>query len=150
MSVTAEMSIDRKTAPPLRPTLEKRMPRLDDEEDGMATFDQRGQQVTYQYNAAGNIDVGAIRSQGELVGELAKLHREVDAAVASGALGKGVATDARYQLEKATQQVEKPAPDRHALLRHLSDLKGIVSGVTSLAGLAKDVSGLIEKVRVLF
>jgi hypothetical protein len=28
----------------------------------MAIFDQRGQQVTYQYNAAGDINLGAVQT----------------------------------------------------------------------------------------
>ena len=77
----------------------------------MATFDQRGQQVTYQYNAAGNINIGAVESAAEFERELGKLRDEVDKAGASGALKKDVALDAKYQLDKAAQQTVKPSPD---------------------------------------
>ena len=42
----------------------------------MAIFDQRGQRVTYQYNAAGDINFGAVQNRMDLVGELGKLQRE--------------------------------------------------------------------------
>ena len=32
----------------------------------MAIFDQRGQQVTYQYNAAGDINFGAVQNRMDL------------------------------------------------------------------------------------
>jgi len=82
-----------------------------DREGSVATFDQRGQQVTYQYNAAGNINIGAVESAAEFERELGKLRDEVDKAGASGALKKDVALDAKYQLDKAAQQTVKPSPD---------------------------------------
>jgi hypothetical protein len=36
----------------------------------MAIFDQRGQRVTYQCNAAGDINFGAVRNRMDFVGEL--------------------------------------------------------------------------------
>jgi hypothetical protein len=59
----------------------------------MAIFDQRGQQVTYQYNAAGDINVGAVQNRMDLVGELGKLQRELTQARQAGVLDEGVATD---------------------------------------------------------
>jgi len=44
--------------------------------------DQRGQQVTYQYNAAGDINIGAVQNRTELVGELRKLKGEIEQATA--------------------------------------------------------------------
>ena len=67
----------------------------------MAIFDQRGQQVTYQYNAAGDINFGAVQNRMDLVGELGKLQREMTPAMQSGVFDEGVATDAEYQLTKA-------------------------------------------------
>jgi hypothetical protein len=46
----------------------------------MPIFDQRGQQVTYQYNAAGTINIGAVQDRAELSGELRKLQGKVDQA----------------------------------------------------------------------
>jgi hypothetical protein len=84
-------------------------------EGTVATFDQRGQHVSYQYNAAGNINIGAADRQADLAGELRNLAGEVDKAAAAGAVDREVATDAKYQVEKAAQQAEKPAPDKDAL-----------------------------------
>ena len=77
----------------------------------MATFDQRNQRVTYQYNAAGDINIGAARNREELAGELKKLRTELDRAAAEGAVELDAATEAGDQLDKAVRQAEKPAPN---------------------------------------
>ena len=116
----------------------------------MATFDQRGQHVTYQYNAAGNINIGAVQSVADFASELGKLRDEVDAASTSGALEKDVALDATYQLDKAAQQTEKPSPDKEALVGYLTTAKDLIAQVGSAAGLVAGLVQAIEKVRVLF
>jgi hypothetical protein len=116
----------------------------------MAIFDQRGQQVTYQYNAAGNINIGAIQSAADLGPELTKLRDEVDSAASQGALDKDVALDAKYQLDKAAQQVEKPAPNKDAIVGHLNSAKDLVAQVGTAAGLVTGLVQAIEKVRILF
>jgi hypothetical protein len=116
----------------------------------MATFDQRGQHVTYQYNAAGDINIGAVQSRPDLVGELEKLRGEVDRAASAGAIDKEIATDAKYQIDKATQQAEKPAPDKDAVVDHLTAAKDLVTQVGAAAGLVTGLVQAIEKVRVLF
>jgi hypothetical protein len=116
----------------------------------MATFDQRGQQVTYQYNAAGSINIGAVQSVADFAGELGKLRDEVDKASTSGVLEKDVALDAKYQLDKAAQQTEKPSPDKDALVGYLTTAKDLVAQVGSAAGLVAGLVQAIEKVRVLF
>jgi len=116
----------------------------------MATFDQRGQHVTYQYNAAGNINIGAVENGTDLGGELGKLRDEVDKASESGALEKDVALDAKYQLDKAVQQTDKPSPDKDALVGYLTTAKDLVAQVGSAAGLVAGLVQAIEKARVLF
>jgi hypothetical protein len=55
----------------------------------MAIFDQRGQRVTYQYNAAGDIHFGAMQNRMDLVGELGKLQRELTQARQAGVFDEG-------------------------------------------------------------
>jgi hypothetical protein len=116
----------------------------------VATFDQRNQQVTYQYNAAGNINFGAVQNGQDLARELGKLGEEVDKAATNGVLKKGVATDVKYQIDKATQQAEEPEPDKDALLGHLESAKELVGQVTAAAGMVTGLVQVIDKVRVLF
>ena len=117
-------------------------------------FDQRGQKVTYQYNAAGNINFGAVQNKVDVVAELEKLQAELDQAIESGVFDEDAATDAEYQLKKAVQQAKKPEPDKKTLLDHLNQAKGIIVGVaatvTAATGLATAFEKAIEVVQKLF
>jgi hypothetical protein len=117
------------------------------EENPMAIFDQRGQQVTYQYNAAGDINFGAVQNGIDLVGELGKLQREMTQAKQAGVFDEGVATDAEYQLTKAVQEAKKPAPDKKTLLDHLGSAKTLVEGVTAAGGLVTALTKAVELVQ---
>ncbi len=116
----------------------------------MAVFDQRGQHVTYQYNAAGNINFGAVQNNMQVVAELEKLQAELAKAAQAGLFDEETATDADYQLKKAVQAAKKPEPDKKSVLEHLEEAKALIAGVAGAAGL---VTGLIEaadKVRQFF
>ena len=116
----------------------------------MATFDQRGQHVTYRSTPTGDINIGAVQSKAELAAELQKLGSEVDKAAASGALDESVSIDTKYQIEKAAQQAKKAAPDKGALVGHLESAKDLIQEVGAAAGLLGGLVQAIEKVRVLF
>src|SRR5262247_3488483 len=116
----------------------------------MAIFDQRGQQVTYQYNAAGDINLGAVQNRMDLVGELGKLQREVTQAKQAGVFDEGVATDAEYQLTKAVQEAKKPAPDKRTVLGRLTNTKTLVEGVAAAGGLVTALTKAVELVHRFF
>jgi hypothetical protein len=120
----------------------------------MAIFDQRHQTVTYQYNAAGNINVGAAQTKDDLVHQLMLLKAEVDQARHGQALGEEVATDIDYRLTKATQQAQQPAPDKQRLLGYLTEAKTLVEGVATaggaLAGLVTALGQAAQQVQLHF
>jgi hypothetical protein len=116
----------------------------------MATFDQRGQHVNYQYNAAGNINFGAVQNKDEIAPELRKLLEEVSKATQAGAIKEEVAVDVEADLRKAVIQAEKPAPDKKSMLEYLDDAKALVEGVTSATGLVAGIAQAAELVRRLF
>jgi hypothetical protein len=116
----------------------------------MAIFDQRGQQVTYQYNAAGDINFGAVQNRMDLVGELGKLQRELTQARQAGVFDEDVATDAEYQVTKAVQEAKKPAPDKQTLLGYLGGAKTLVEGVTAAGGLVTALTKAVELVQRFF
>lgn len=113
-------------------------------------FDQRGQHVTYQYNSAGNINFGAVQNGVDLVGELQKLKAELANAVKAGVVDQDTATDADYQLTKAAQQAQKPAPEKQSLLKHLTEAKALVAGVTALSGMVTGLGQALEMAQHLF
>ncbi len=47
----------------------------------MTIFDQRNQTVTYQYNAAGDINFGSVTNHTEVTAQLDKLEAELNTAV---------------------------------------------------------------------
>jgi len=118
--------------------------------EAMATFDQRGQQVTYQYNAAGDINFGVVQNRMDLVSELGKLQQEMTKAKQAGLFDEGVATDAEYQLTKAVQEAKKPAPDKQTLLGHLGGAKTLVEGVAAAGGLVTALTKAAELVQRFF
>lgn len=107
----------------------------------MAVFDQRGQHVTYQYNAAGDINFGAVQNRMDVVAELEKLKAEFERAREAGVLDEETVLDARYRVDKAASQAKKPEPDKKSVLEHLEEAKALIAGVTGAAGL---VSALVE------
>ena len=85
----------------------------------MSFFDQRGQSVAHQYNAAGDINVGSVQAAVELSDQLETLKNEIARAEAAHIIDEETATDAAYQVTKAIQQARKPAPDQARIQEHL-------------------------------
>jgi hypothetical protein len=116
----------------------------------MATFDQRNQQVTYQYNAAGDINIGSIRNNQDLLEVLKKLQGELAAAAEQQVLSEDTATDAEYHIKKAVQQAAKPDASKERILEHLDKVKALIGGTNALISLAKGIEWAMEKVRDIF
>jgi hypothetical protein len=107
----------------------------------MSTFDQRGQKVTYQFNAAGDINIEAVRNRQEAVVQLQKLLAEFEKAAQAKAIPDDVAVDAEYQLKKALQLAVKPEGDKKTILEYLGKAKTFLENVAAAGGL---VHTLIE------
>ncbi len=100
----------------------------------VTVFDQRGQKVTYQYNAAGNINIGAIQNRADFSHQLEQLRSEVAKARASQVLEEETALDVDYQLGKALLESNKPEPNRKPLLDHLAEAASLVKDIAAIAG----------------
>ncbi|MGE0127251.1 MAG: hypothetical protein AB7U82_04010 [Blastocatellales bacterium] len=118
----------------------------------MAIFDQRGQQVIYQYiyNAAGDINFGSVQSNADAVAELQKLQSEVRKARDAGAIDEDTATDVAYDIEKAANQAKKEGADKNSAIGYLEKAKTLLEGFSTAAGLVKGLSGAIEMIGRLF
>jgi hypothetical protein len=116
----------------------------------MATFDQRNQKVTYQYNAAGNINFGLVHDKVDLTAELKKIQDELMKAVKQGAVNEEVAIDVDSKIKKAIIQTEKPEPNKKTILDHLQEAQALIGGVAAAAGLIKGLAEAAEVVRRLF
>jgi len=117
----------------------------------MPIFDQRGQHVNYQYNAAGDINFGAVQNRMDLVTQLEALRVELDRAVAQGVFqDEEVAVETEGSLKKALIQAKKPEPDKKKLIDHLQGAKALLEGVTAAAGLVGALATATALVQKLF
>lgn len=120
----------------------------------MTIFDQRNQQVSYQYNAAGDINFGAVQNRMELITELEKLKVEIARAGEARVIDAEVVTDADDQIAKAIQQAKKPTSEKQTVLGHLKNAKELVEdtagGVTAATGLVTALTKAAELAQTLF
>ena len=112
----------------------------------MANFDQRGQQVVYQFNATGDINFGAAQNKAELVGELRKLLSELNKATQAGVVQKEIALDVESHIKEAVIQAEKPVPNKKSILDHINGAKTLLESITSATGL---VTALIQAAKLV-
>lgn len=116
----------------------------------MPVFDQRNQKVTYQYNAAGNINFGRVKNTMELSNELNKLSAELDKAIESGAISRKIGMEAKYKLEKANIEIDETHPDKKSILQYLNEAKVLLQGITAATGLVKGILEAVKLAKVLF
>jgi hypothetical protein len=116
----------------------------------MAVFDQRGQQVNYQYNAAGDINLGFVQNQAQLVEELGKLKAELSKAAEAQVIDADVFTDADYQMTKAIQQAKKPEPNKKNITEYLNNAKSILVSITAASEIVTALNEVIQLVIGLF
>jgi hypothetical protein len=116
----------------------------------MTVFDQRGQHVNYQYNAAGNINFEAVQNSVDFISELNKLKGEFSKAVAGNALDAETATDVEYQVTKAIQQASKPNPEKKSILDYLGNAKALVESISATSGLVSGIVKAIELAQKIF
>ena len=116
----------------------------------MSTFDQRGQRVNYQYNAAGNINFGAVQNRLELVTELEKLQGEMTKAIEASVFDESLATDVDYRIKKAVQEAKKDEPNKKTILEHLEEAKNLIKEVAAAGGLVMALVKAVELVRQFF
>lgn len=103
--------------------------------DMTSTFDQRGQNVNYQYNAAGNINIGSISDTNGLVREIGNIREEIERAKDSSAISQDTAVESSYHLLQAEKEAQKEKPDKKSFLEHIGKAKALLEDVTAAAGL---------------
>jgi hypothetical protein len=103
----------------------------------MTIFDQRGQKVTYQFNVAGDINLGAVENRQEAVVQLQKLIAEIEKAAQAGVIPEDAAVDAEHQLKKAVLVALKPEGDKKIILEYLGKAKTFVENLAAAGGLVQ-------------
>jgi hypothetical protein len=110
----------------------------------------RGQRVTNQYNAGRDVNFGAIKTPEDLITAFEQLNEQFTQAKEAGVLSEEMATDAQYQITKASQQARKPDPDKKTILDYLTSAKSLIEGVTAASGLVTALATAMQIVQKLF
>lgn len=116
----------------------------------MSVFDQRGQNVNYQYNAAGYINFSNVQNRADLISELEKLKTEVTKAREAEVIDADIATDVDYQITKAVQQARKSEPNKNTVLQHINTAKKLITGVAEAGGIVTALMKVAELVQNFF
>lgn len=116
----------------------------------MSAFDQRGQKVNYQYNAAGNINFDNVQNISDLINELEKLKAEVSKAKEAKVIDSEIVTDVLYQIQKAVDQANKPKPNKNIVVECLSKAKDFVKGLAEVNEIKQGIIIAIKLAQQLF
>ena len=106
---------------------------------GSSIFDQRGQRVNYQYNAAGNINLGAVQDTTELASQLDLLKQELTKAREHEVISELTESKAKTALLEAIEEAKKSEPDKKSLLTYLGDAKDYLKDIAAIAGIVRAV-----------
>lgn len=112
----------------------------------MATFNQQGQTVQYQYNAD-TINFGQVKTPDDFLLELKNLQTELGRAIDAKALTGESAIDADTHIKKAILHAEADTPDKSSLVEHLISAQALV---TNVDGLVVALSSAITTIGALF
>lgn len=116
----------------------------------VTVFDQRGQHVEYQFNAAGNINIEQVETTTQLSKEIEKLREEIARAKQSGVVSEEIAIEAQYHMLEASREVTSKEPNKSKLLEHIGKVKELLKDISALAGLVTGLVKLIEVAAKLF
>ncbi len=116
----------------------------------MTYFDQRHQNVNYQYNAGGNINISNVKNEVDLRQQLEALQSELNEAIKAELFSEEQATDADYKLKKAVLESKKIQPDKNQLITYLKETKDIIIGVGAAGGIVQAIIKVIEIVKNIF
>lgn len=112
-------------------------------------FDQKNQNVNYQFNAAGNIDFSQVNNVGGLVTELEKIKIEIGLMKDGGVITDAYEEQSKKYVDEAIKEAAKKKPNGSKYTKYIgkakdlfTDVKGAVGVVTALikaAEIAKDL-----------
>lgn len=122
----------------------------------VSTFDQRGQQVQSQNNAAGDvniagdININTIQTPSDFIRNLQRVKGELTKASEAQIIDAEIVTDADYEIACAIQEAKKSTPDKKSITEHIDRAKGLLENMTATAGLASALVKLVEAAQKLF
>ena len=116
----------------------------------MSVFDQRNQNVTYQYNSAGNINIELINSPLTFADEVGKFMDEISEAEKSGLIDKEKAIEIKYHLLTAKKEAKSEKPNKEIIGNNLGNILGFLKNISTLVSLVTGIEKLIEIIPKIF
>jgi len=107
-------------------------------------FDQRNQQVNYQYNAAGNINFESAVTKDDLIRQLDLLKSELKRAADVQKIDELLESKIRTLILEAIAEAKKESPEKTSLVTYLKQASDSISGITSVAELAGGITKAYE------
>ena len=116
-------------------------------EGGSVTvFDQRGQHVEYQFNSAGNINIGSITTLDALSDQLGNLRSEIEVAKNAEAVTEETAIESEFHLLQASKEATSDEPKKTSIMDHIGKAKELLEDAKAAVGL---VAALAEAVEIV-
>lgn len=103
-------------------------------------FDQRNQHVNYQFNAAGDINLGAVQNRSEFINQLELIKQELSKALAGQVISELTESKAKTQILEAIEEAKKPEPDKNSLLAYLWQATDYLKDITAIAGIVDAIT----------
>ncbi len=116
----------------------------------MTTFDQRGQNVKYQYNAGENINFLSAQNKADAINQLNRLQSEIASAIQNGTLPSEIGKNIQDKLGQAVILANTPEPDKKYMLSHLDEIRIAIRDVASLSGLITALIQAAEMIKRIF
>lgn len=112
--------------------------------DQMTTiFDQKGQQVNNQYNAAGDININ-VNNKDDLINELGNIRSELERVKNTQNLSPDLAVEVEFNILQAKKEAQKTKPKQSVFVEHIKKAKELLSDVAAVAGIVSALSKIIE------
>lgn len=111
-------------------------------------FDQRGQTVSYQYNAAGNINVNGVQDVADLIEQLGLLKVELQRAHNAELVDDLTESRIKNLILEALEESKKPHPEKVAVIGYLKRGAELLSAISATSELATAFTGLCERVNL--
>jgi hypothetical protein len=116
----------------------------------MSVFDQRGQNVNYQFNAGNDINIDTVNSKEDLSNELFKINREIDHAKNAEVIPDDIANEAQYRLVEASRELQSENSSQDTILSHLGKAKELLNDFEAAVGLVTTLVKAADVVSELF
>ncbi len=106
----------------------------------VTVFDQRGQSIQYQFNAAGDINLSSVNTIEDFSQQLKSIMDEIQSAKKAKVISEESAIEAEYHILQANKEVEADDSNKGIILDHIGRAKDILIDMAAAVGLVKAIA----------